>query len=326
MNRLILSFILLVIFSPAVAWPKDYLYVTNIDANLISIIDGDEGLVIKEVPLGIETCDIAIDPRGQLIAVSHEEKIGDVWLMDRLTLQVKHKVVLVEEKEGRKANGFFLAFSKDSRKLYAANQFSGDIYAIDPVAGNIKKTIKLGNIGQIKGALLSPDGRFLYLPDTNGRKVFVVDTSNDMVKGPIETKGSPAGVALSPDGKTLYIADGQYASLVILNLKTKKVIKEIPIGGQPAGIAISQDGRFLFVSNMMSYNVTVIDTEHKEAVANIPVGAYPVGIVASPDGKRVYVANYNENTVSIIDTASNKEIARVVTTSTPFKIAVWSEP
>jgi len=327
-NKFILSLSVLSVLACSLpALSKDYVYITNIDANLISVIDGDEGLVVREVPVGVEACDIAIDPGGRFVAVTHEEKRGEVWVLDRNTLEVNHKVLLYEGTEGRKANGFFAVFGKDGKKLYVANQYSGLVYVVDPVGGEITGKIVLNKALHIKGALISPDGRSVYFPDLNGRKVYVVDTVTDRVRDIIRIDGAPSAIGISPDGRTLYVADGEDSSLIYLNLKTKKAAaRRIPIGNDPGGVAVSGDGRFIYVSNMMSYSVTKIDAERMEAVANVPAGAYSIGIVVSPDGKWVYVTNYNENTVSIIDATSNKEIARVATAMTPFKIAIYGSP
>lgn len=315
-----LSFLL---FFPFICWSKDLLYVANIDVNLISVIDGKKGTVSKEIPVGRGPIDIAVDPQGKWIAVSHQLTRGEIYLLDRKTLQIRHKVLLTREEQGKNTNAFFLSFSSDGKKLYAVNQYSGFFYVLDPLAGKVTKNIYLGEIGQIKENILSPDGRFLYLPDSDKRKIFVVDVNDEMVKEDILLDGEPNSIAVSPDSKTLYIADAHYRSLDIFDVETQKIIKRIPVGIQPLRVAISKDGRQIFVSNMLSYSITVIDSRRQEAVANIPVGAYPGGIVASPDGKRVYVCNFNENTVSIIDTRSKREIARAVTASTPFLIAIY---
>jgi|SRR3989304_2730565 len=327
MQRFFLILILLFLsyIFPTPVWSKDYLYVSNTEANLISVIDGDEGIVVREVPVGVEPCHIVVDHKGELIAVSHEEKRGEIWFLDRKTLRVENKVLLIEAKEGvTKTNCFFLAFSIDSRKLYAVNQFSGLLYVVDPVAGKVEKEIRLGKTKQmIGGIILSPDGRFLYISDVKNSRIFVLDTAGDVIYDHIVIDGAPWAIAVSPDGKFLYVADAGDLTLIIMDIETRKVTKRIPIGIQPTDAAISRDGRFVFVSSMISYDITVIDTELKEAVANIPVGAYPVGIVVSPDGKRVYVCNYNENTVSIIDAESSRETVRVPTNSTPTKIAIY---
>ena len=323
------TLLLMLSLPPACAMAGDILYVTNSDAELISVIDGDKGIVIREVKVGKEPCDIVIDPKGELIAVSHEEKRGEVWFLNRKDLSVRGKALLVEEKDGRKTNCFFLAFSKDSKKLYAANLHSGFVFVVDVLEASVTKKIGLlsrGKAFNLRGVALSPDGALLYLPNSVGREILVVDLEKDEALEPIALDGDASAIAFSPDGSRLYIANGLTPSLNVMDIKTRAVIKRIPIGNQPASVAVSKDGSFVFVSNKISYDIDKIDAALLKKAANIPVGMYPIGIAVSDDGKRVYVCNYNENTVSVIDAMSAKEILRVATDSTPLKIAVHCAP
>lgn len=328
------AFGLISIFLLALALPQawaiagDTLYVTNSDAEIISVIDADKGVVVREVKVGKEPCDIVIDPKGEIIAISHEEKRGEVWFLNRKDLSLRGKALLVEEKDGRRTNCFFLAFSSDSKKLYAANRYSGMLFVVDTQKASVTKKISLSRVNafRLEGAVISPDGALLYLPNSVGKEILVVDAMKDEAVEPIALEHDASAIAFSPDGSRLYVANGDAPSLDVIVIKTMTTIKRIPIGNQPAGIAVSKDGTFIFVSNKMSYDIDKIDAMLLKKDANIPVGMYPYGLAVGDDGKRVYVCNYNENTVSIIDATSAKEILRVATDSTPLKIAVHSAP
>ena len=325
---LISIFLFALALHPVYAIAGDLLYVTNSDAEIISVIDGEKGIINREVKVGKEPCDIVIDPKGEIIAISHEEKRGEIWFLNRKDLSLRNKALLVEEKEGRRTNCFFLAFSKDSKKLYAANLHSGILYVVDVRKASVTKNISLGQgtAFGLEGAVLSPDGALLYLPNGVGKEIFVVDVLQDKPLAPIALGHYASAIAFSPDNERLYVANGDAPSLDVIVIKTMTTIKRIPIGNQPAGIAVSKDGAFVFVSNKMSFDIDKIDALLLKKAANIPVGMYPIGLAVSDNGKRVYVCNYNENTVSIIDAASAKEILRVATGSTPLKIAVHSAP
>ena len=336
-RRLSFRLSLIIIFSffsfAARALAGDILYVTNNDTDIVSVIDAEKGVVVREVNVGTEPCDIVIDPKGDTIAVSHGGTVGDVWFIDRQTLKPVSKVLLA--KDDRKTEFFSIAFSRDSKKLYAANQFSGFLFVIDVQKALIVKKLDLkhGKAFRLESAVLSPDGALLYLPNGAGDlpngaggEIFVVDAKRDEALEPIAFEGNAAAIAFSPDGNRLYVANGFGPSLDVMDMKTGAVIKRIPVGNIPLGVAVSKDGSSVFVSNKLSYDISVIDAALLKKTATIPVGMYPIGIAVSDDGKRVYVCNYNEKTVSIIDAASAKEILRVATDLTPLKIAVHSAP
>lgn len=325
--RPISIFLFALVLPPASAIPGDLLYVTNSDAEMVSVIDGEKGEVVREVKVGAEPCDIAIDRKGELIAVSHEERRGEVTFLNRKDLNIQSKALLVEPENGR-ASCFYLAFSDNSKKLYAANRYSGSLFVVDVQKARVIKEISLtsGKGFRLEGAVLSPDGALLYLPNGVGSEILVVDAEMDKTLESIAIEGDASAIAFSPDGGRLYVANGLGPSLDVIDIKTRAVIKRIPVGNHPVGIAVSKDGSYIFVSNKMSYDVDKIDAALLKKTANIPVGMYPFGIAVGSGGKKVYVVNYNENTVSIIDAASAKEILRVATGFTPFKIAVYSSP
>ncbi len=323
-----LSALLFVLAFSAPAWSRDNIYVVNVDDNLVSVIDGDEEAVAREIPVGVEPCDIAVNPSGELVAVSTGGSRGEVWLLNGKSLEVQKKVLLAEESEGRKTNCFFLAFDSDGRRLYAVNQFSLVLYVLDTSEGSVAKKLKLGKKeGQRtgRGIVLSPDGSRLYVPVDNGSEIFTVNVKN-LKYDSISVEGMPTAIAVSPDGGVLYVADSENSSLNILNLKTGKVTRRVPVGNYPAAVAVSKDGRHIFVSNLHSYSVTVIDAVSLVAAANVPVGAYSACVAVSADNKRVYVCNYNEKSVSIIDADSYTELARVITAYTPVKIIINRSP
>lgn len=315
----------LVFLLPLTAWAKDLLYVTNETADMLSIIDGDMGLVVQNVPVGSGPCDVILDRTGDTMAVSHQGKAGELWLLNRKTLKVKHKVRLEEGKE--KAECFYLAFDNDSQRLYALNKFSGLLYVVDTVEGRVIKKIEINGEkpSLFTRPALSPDGRSLYTADFRHERIIVVDLVRGMAADKIMAEGA-AAVVLSPDGKTLYVANGQNLSLDILDLETKKRGKQIPLGNGVIDAAISQDGSLVLTSNQHSYSVTVVDTGAQELAANIGVGTFPICVKLSPDGKRAYVCNWIDGDVSIIDIRARREIFRVLVKSTPLSIAVWHSP
>lgn len=311
---------------PASAIAGDLLYVTNSNRDTVSVIDGERGEVVSEVEVGAEPCDIAIDPKGRVIAVSHEGRRGEVTFLNREDLGVKGRTLLVEPENSR-ASCFYVSFSSDSEKLFAANRYSGSLFVVDVQKARVIKEISLphGRDFRLEGAVLSPDGAFLYLPNGVGSEILVIDAEKDNALDPITIEGVASAIAFSPDGGRLYVANGMRSYLDVIDIKTRAVLKRIPVGNQPVGIAVSKDGSSIFVSNKLSYDVEKIDAALLKKTANIPVGMYPFGIAMSSDGKKVYVCNYNENTVSIIDAASAREILRAAA-DTPFKIVVYGAP
>ena len=84
--------------------------------------------------------------------------------------------------------------------------------------------------------ILSPDATKAYVSGGRGKRVFVIDTSNNEVTGSFEVGERPWGLALSPDGKTLYTANGPSNDVSVVDLKSQTVIKKIKVGNSPWGV------------------------------------------------------------------------------------------
>jgi YVTN family beta-propeller protein len=67
----------------------------------------------------------------------------------------------------------------------------GDVLATVPVGNHPHEIIK------------SPDGKLLYLTNSDGNKISIIDTKKKQVVGEIETNEGPGRIAITPDGKQL---------------------------------------------------------------------------------------------------------------------------
>ncbi len=129
-----------------------------------------------------------------------------------------------------------------------------------------KVTARVKVHGSPNSALLSKDGRTLYVTADFEDVVNVIDTeTNTLVKtikttgpdyvttGVAKYKGSiPNNLALSPDERTLYVTDAGTNALAIIDLKAGKTTALVPTPFWPTAVAVSRDGSRLFVTNWKS--------------------------------------------------------------------------
>ena len=165
-------------------------------------------------------------------------------------------------------------------------------------------------------------GPYLYVPNTSGSTVSVIDTGNDTVIATIPiASSSPDGAAVSPDGTLLYVAsEGGVVS--VISTATNSVVGTIPVGAGADTIAFSPNGSLAYIGHYGGDYVSVIDTANNTVLTNITVGSGAYAVAVSPDGSRAYVTNENSGTVSVIDTSSNSVVASIPIGSTPTGIAI----
>jgi YVTN family beta-propeller protein len=198
---------------------------------------------------------------------------------------------------------------------------AGSITAVDTATGKIIKTIKVPP--QPAAYALAPDGKILYLADSQG--ITPVNLSAGSAGKSIDIGRHEAGflqIAITPDGKTVYVANYDTNSVVPVDTATNRAGKPIRVGSAPDAIAITPDGKTAYVADGNAHSVTPIDIATNTAGQPIQTGEWPGPLAVTPDGKTVYVADNGADTVTPISTATGTAGAPIKVQSTPFVLAV----
>jgi YVTN family beta-propeller protein len=90
------------------------------------------------------------------------------------------------------------------------------------------------------GAVLSPDGRQVFVSLGRAKSVAVLDAASRKFVRSIEDVGTrPWGIGVSPDGTKLYTANGPSGDVSVIDIASGKVDARISTGGSPWGVAVS---------------------------------------------------------------------------------------
>ena len=171
--------------------------------------------------------------------------------------------------------------------------------------------------------VMSPDNRFLLIPDLGLDKVFVyaLDGSSGKLNlaSTADTRPGfgPRHMLFGKDGRFVYVL-GEMASAVALMSYDKKAGKltlvenidtvppQLTTENNSAELALSKDGRFLYATNRGHDSVTVFSINAANGkltnVQNIPTqGKIPRGMALDPDGTHLLTGNQNSDTITIFD-------------------------
>lgn len=152
-----------------------------------------------------------------------------------------------------------IAALRDGSKAYVASERDDAVYALDtrdPAAPRIAATIATG--AHPVAVLLSPDQRRLFVANSLGDTVSVVDTAKDKVIGtallrPAAARDlpgvTPTGLALSPDQKTLYASCADLNAVAVIDAASMEVRGYIGAGWYPSSVIALADGKHLMVTN-----------------------------------------------------------------------------
>ena len=172
-------------------------------------------------------------------------------------------------------------------------------------------------------AVMSPDNRFLLVPDLGLDKVFVYGldgaTGKLTLASTADTRPGfgPRHMLFGKDGRFAYVL-GEMASAVAVMSYDKKTGKltlvenidtvppQLTTENNSAELALSKDGRFLYASNRGHDSVTVFKVNAGSGkltnVQNIATqGKIPRGMALDPDGTHLLTGNQNSDTITIFD-------------------------
>jgi len=211
-------------------------------------------------------------------------------------------------------------------------------------ASFVNQKLSDGSVGQ-EGPTYSPDGKFLWLPETNGLTRFAVNgdgTLGTATSVPLPKVGDqsalPGKSVYSADGSTLYVPVNGQNTVAALDPVTGTVKQTWNVGIAPRELALV--GTKLYVSNeggrparpgettINSYGtqvpadaylgtsttgtLSVIDTARPSAaVGSIDVGLHPTALYVK--NTALFVANTNSDTVSVVDTRNDKVVQTIAT-------------
>ena len=226
---------------------------------------------------------------------------------------------------------------------YAAGQSASIPIAKDGSLGEVASVIQDTGSGpnarqagpHAHDAVVSPDGRYVLVPDFGADRVFIrrFDRAThklkpDGVPGPgsyATAAGSgPRRIVFHPDGRTAYVVNELTADIqtlawdpehATLTLRQDLSTDSPTFTGtkSAAELAISRDGRFVYVSNRGENTLLVYATDPRTGQLTLiqrtdPAGTSPWSFSLHPTGRWLLVANLVSDTVNLfsVDEAGGK--------------------
>lgn len=258
---------------------KRYLYVTDNGilwmtnpgegGNTISIIDvagrkkaGVIDLGNYRRPHGID-----IDEKTGRMVVTIENPDG-MLLID----PVQRKVLRKYDVQG--ADPHMVLFGPRGEWAYVSNTASGTVAAVHLESGKVKL---IPTDARPQGGVLSRDGRWLYVTNSDGNSISIIDTGKKERVSVISTGEGPGRIALTPDGKTLIYNLQPGEAVGFADIASKKQTAIVPLGGRPLSLTLSPDGETAYAGVQDQDKVFAISVPERKIVRVIetPKGSGP---------------------------------------------------
>jgi YVTN family beta-propeller protein len=214
------------------------MYVSNEETAEMSILDLRLGTIVGRVGVGEEPEGVTIRPDGKVVYVTCE---GDNTVV---AIDTASKAVLARMATGARPRS--IAFTSDGAVAFVTGETDASITVIDAQAHKpISKIVVDPTPGtpmppRPMGAVLSPDGRHVFVSNGRAKSIAVIDVSTRRVARVIEDVGTrPWGIGVSPDGRKIYTANGPSGDVSIVDVASGVVDRKVSVGDSPWGIAVT---------------------------------------------------------------------------------------
>lgn len=153
-----------------------------------------------------------------------------------------------------------------------------------------------------------PNTNKLYVVDSIGNQIFVVDGNTNEIITSIGVGELPRGLVFDPTLNKLYVTNLNSGTVSVINTLTNTVEETIPVLGA-AAIGIDTTTKKVYVPSFGLGTITVIDANTDTIIDTIVTSGTNLSeIVINTDLKRLYVTDGAANTLIVVDAITNNEI------------------
>ncbi|MBQ4819024.1 PKD domain-containing protein [Aquimarina sp. MMG016] len=307
----------------------------NPDNNTVTLINADNLTVIKEVAVGKDPVNVALDSEGKAWITCRDA--DEVYVLNTDGSLVT-KIAL---SKGSRPYG--IVFTPDGSRAFVSAFGSGQLIELSPVTNTIKGSLYIGSTP--RALAITGDGSKLLVTrfiseDTEG-EVWEVNLNTFSLKNTIplviddftvdngnEGRGLPnyvAGITIHPDntsawsvakkdntlrglardGKPLTFDNVVRTAISPINLTTsqEELAKRLDIDnhGQPSSALYTPTGNYLFVTMQGNNRIVVIDPKRRLELLKKDVGRAPQGLAIDQTTNRVFVKNFMDRSISVFD-------------------------
>ena len=261
------------------------LYVANVDAKQVAVVDPAAGKVIGSVAVPTAPTGLAVDREGKKLYVACGAPRSIIAVIDATSLKIEKQFAA-----GHTAIG--PALSPDGKRLYVCNRFDNNVSVIDVASG--KELARVATVREPYAAAITPDGKTVFVANhlpldrcdsyDVAAVVTAIDAASNQATAIRMLNGTTGvrGITVSPDGKYVYVTHilARYQmpttqlergwmntnGLTIIDAQTKKLVNtvlldDVDLGAaNPWGVACSADGQIICAAHFGTHELSVIRT------------------------------------------------------------------
>jgi YVTN family beta-propeller protein len=161
----------------------------------------------------------------------------------------------------------------------------------------------------------------LYVTNSTGNSIHVIDLGTLKVMGEIKTAAHPHGAAVSADGRRLFCTVESDHTLLVIDTATDRVVKTIKLTQLPNQCAVTPDGKWVGVPIRGGDSVDLVEVAKGKVVKNLPIKT-PHNCYNAGSNDHLFVTSMAEHLVRLIDVKSLRYTAEIPVGGVPRPLAV----
>jgi YVTN family beta-propeller protein len=153
--------------------------------------------------------------------------------------------------------------------------------------------------------------RKLYVANTAGETLSVIDLDRREVYKEIKIGNHPHGLGISPDQRILYCSVESERAVKLVNTSSEEITASISCTGVPNQLAVTPDGKWAYVAINSGGTADVIDVGQRKVAKTLAIGRSPHNCYVPRGGRHMYVTSIGDQLVKQFD--FNKDHALIQT-------------
>lgn len=158
---------------------------------------------------------------------------------------------------------------------------------------------------------LTPDGKFIYVTNYEGDKVYKLETTKHTIVNTLTGFNRTREIVINRAGTRAYFASLGAGTVSEIDVTKDTVTRTIRNLTNPNGIDLSKDGSKLYVSDYQAAALYVYDTQSLVLEATISCFSNLYTVKVHPTAQQAYVSDYGNGHIAMVDLVSNKVTSKV---------------
>src|SRR5438270_9816264 len=150
------------------------------------------------------------------------------------------------------------------------------------------------------GAATATAQNLLYVGNSRGDDVSIVDLGTLRVVGAIKLGDRIHGVTVQPDGKRLFVTVESDHTLRIVDTASRQQVGSVKVSGRPNQVAVTPDGKYAVVPIRDGDKVDIVDVAKQQVVKSLPIKE-PHNALNTGTNRYVYVSSMGSHEINVID-------------------------